>query len=101
MLGAIHNAAGRGDFDLAKFPPLRPLHASAPVVRMVPPSAVRVEESRMTRRAWPLAFAVVGVAVTAAPADNWPHWRGPTGDGVSREAALPLKWSERENVAWK
>jgi outer membrane protein assembly factor BamB len=38
---------------------------------------------------------------SAVLAENWPAWRGPTGDGVSTETSLPLKWSATENVAWK
>lgn len=34
-------------------------------------------------------------------ADNWPQFRGPTGDGLSNAVGLPLTWSETENVAWK
>jgi outer membrane protein assembly factor BamB len=34
-------------------------------------------------------------------ADNWPQWRGPEGNGVSRESGLPLAWSETENIVWK
>src|ERR1700722_8445365 len=34
-------------------------------------------------------------------AENWPTWRGPTGQGYSAEKDLPLKWSEKENVRWK
>ena len=34
-------------------------------------------------------------------AENWPNWRGPTSDGISREQRLPVKWSQTENVAWK
>src|SRR5205814_6361327 len=34
-------------------------------------------------------------------ADNWPGWRGPTSDGISRETGLPVKWSATENVRWK
>ena len=34
-------------------------------------------------------------------ADDWPQFRGPGGDGVSRGAALPLTWSESQNVLWK
>jgi outer membrane protein assembly factor BamB len=34
-------------------------------------------------------------------ADNWPQWRGPAGDGTSRETHLPVKWSETDNVVWK
>jgi len=32
---------------------------------------------------------------------DWPDWRGPTADGHSDAAALPLRWSETENIAWK
>ncbi len=34
-------------------------------------------------------------------ADNWPHWRGPTANGVSTEKGLPTAWSDTKNVAWK
>jgi outer membrane protein assembly factor BamB len=44
-----------------------------------------------------LTLAAAGPAL----ADNWPQWRGPTNDGVSRETGLPTRWSESENVAWK
>jgi outer membrane protein assembly factor BamB len=33
-------------------------------------------------------------------AENWPQWRGPTGDSISRETNLPVKWSATENIAW-
>ena len=46
--------------------------------------------------------ALALLALTAsALADNWPAWRGPTGDGVSAETNLPLTWSATENVRWK
>ena len=34
-------------------------------------------------------------------ADNWPAWRGPTGQGICRETKLPLEWSASKNVKWK
>lgn len=37
----------------------------------------------------------------AARADNWAHWRGPTGNGVAPNATPPLTWSRTENVKWK
>jgi outer membrane protein assembly factor BamB len=37
----------------------------------------------------------------SGPAENWPQFRGPSGDGHSEAAALPLRWSETEHVAWK
>jgi outer membrane protein assembly factor BamB len=33
--------------------------------------------------------------------ENWPGFRGPTGQGVSTEAGLPVRWNTTENVAWK
>ena len=33
--------------------------------------------------------------------DNWPQFRGPTGDGHSDSQDVPLTWSETENVKWK
>lgn len=32
---------------------------------------------------------------------DWPQFRGPTGQGVSEERGLPLTWSENKNVRWK
>jgi len=36
-------------------------------------------------------------------AGDWPEFRGPTGQGIAdvEAAALPLTWSESENVRWK
>lgn len=38
---------------------------------------------------------------TAALAENWPGFRGPTGQGVSTEKNLPVEWGPQKNVAWK
>ena len=40
-------------------------------------------------------------AGTTLLARDWPQWRGPSLNGVSREAGLPTKWSATEGVAWK
>ena len=34
-------------------------------------------------------------------AENWPGWRGPSGDGISAGKGIPTKWSSTENIAWK
>ena len=34
-------------------------------------------------------------------AQNWPEFRGPTGQGHWGEQGLPLTWSETENIRWK
>jgi outer membrane protein assembly factor BamB len=41
------------------------------------------------------------LSTTAVLSADWPAWRGPAGDGVSREKNLPVKWSTTENIAWK
>jgi outer membrane protein assembly factor BamB len=50
----------------------------------------------------PLVAAVSDPVGTsgASEAAHWPHWRGPTADGVAR-GALPTAWSDTENVRWK
>jgi outer membrane protein assembly factor BamB len=32
---------------------------------------------------------------------HWTHWRGPSGQGYCDDKAVPLTWSEKENVLWK
>ena len=34
-------------------------------------------------------------------AENWPQWRGPGGQGVSKESKLPTTWGPDKNIAWK
>jgi outer membrane protein assembly factor BamB len=46
-------------------------------------------------------LAVVAMAAVTLSADNWPHWRGPSHNGISGEKGLPLKWSTTENITWK
>jgi outer membrane protein assembly factor BamB len=42
------------------------------------------------------------IATPALFANDWPAWRGPTGDGHAAPGQkLPVKWSEEENLVWK
>jgi len=34
-------------------------------------------------------------------AEYWNQFRGPRGDGQADSKALPIRWNEKENVAWK
>lgn len=52
-------------------------------------------------RARLIAVLVVLSGSAWASADNWPSWRGLTGQGSSPEKGLPVKWSSTENVRWK
>ena len=38
---------------------------------------------------------------TVAWAQNWPQWRGPTGDGISQSSSAPVNWNTHEGVRWK
>ena len=41
------------------------------------------------------------ILATSGLAEDWPEFRGPTGQGHSSEKGLPLTWSETKNVQWK
>jgi len=45
-----------------------------------------------------ISILCTGPLITAA---NWPQWRGPGGQGISAETALPIEWGPATNVAWK
>lgn len=46
----------------------------------------------------PLALVL---CVTVPAAAEWPEFRGPTGQGHSSAAGLPVEWSATQNVVWK
>src|SRR4026209_1128719 len=48
-----------------------------------------------------LAICLLTFAAASVHADNWPAWRGPTGQGYCAEKNVPMKWSDKENVKWK
>lgn len=49
-----------------------------------------------------IAFCLILTTVCSSSllADNWPHWRGDDGNGVSKTAKPPVKWTEK-NYKWK
>ena len=62
------------------------------------------------RGARPLAIGAIRIALAlliaargaiALQAEDWPQFRGPSGQGHSAETGLPLAWSESQNVVWK
>ncbi|MCA8986740.1 MAG: PQQ-binding-like beta-propeller repeat protein [Planctomycetaceae bacterium] len=45
-------------------------------------------------------FVLLAVfAATQAPAENWPRFRGPNGQGISSETGFPVQWTEQD-YAW-
>src|SRR5436309_10812136 len=50
---------------------------------------------------WTIPFALLLLTDTAARTEDWPEFRGPTGQGVYAGKNLPIEWSTTKNVAWK
>ncbi len=44
---------------------------------------------------------LAALCAAAATGENWPGFRGPTGQGISHETNLPVTWSLNENLAWR
>ncbi len=44
---------------------------------------------------------LVLLLTATAAAQDWPQFRGPTGQGLSNELTAPLEWSETSNIKWK
>ena len=54
--------------------------------------------SNFSARLLSLLFALTAAG---AVAEDWPQFRGHTGQGHSSESGLPMEWSESRNVKWK
>jgi outer membrane protein assembly factor BamB len=50
-----------------------------------------------------VSLIIALLASTAAATENWPQWRGPSGNGVSDATGLPTTWNleKNENIVWK
>ena len=48
-----------------------------------------------------LPLMLVALGSFAVRAEDWPEFRGPTGQGHSAERGVPFEWSESRNIVWK
>ncbi len=48
-----------------------------------------------------LSASLFALAATSRAGENWPQFRGPTGQGIADATGLPVNWSETEHVKWK
>lgn len=56
----------------------------------------------MTRRSQHAIWLLLWCGLApASRGEDWPQWRGPSGDGVSRSRSTPLTWGEDRELAWK
>jgi outer membrane protein assembly factor BamB len=48
-----------------------------------------------------VAAGLLAIATTTLAVENWPEFRGPTGQGTSSARNVPVHWSATSNVVWK
>jgi len=48
-----------------------------------------------------LVLLLIAGATVLVQAEDWPQFRGPTGQGHATERGIPLEWSESKNIVWK
>ena len=54
----------------------------------------------MRARLVPLALLALLAPLSASTPSGWPGFRGPSGNGLSPETAVPVRWSTTDNVRW-
>ncbi len=47
------------------------------------------------------AFGFLARYPSPVQAENWPQWRGPEGNGTSRETNLPIAWNKTTGIVWQ
>ncbi|MCA9044621.1 MAG: PQQ-binding-like beta-propeller repeat protein, partial [Planctomycetaceae bacterium] len=53
---------------------------------------------------WRLVVYILGISFalqSTLPAEDWPQWRGPHGNGISGEKGIATEWSKTKNVLWR
>ena len=72
------------------------------IVSPTAPQTLSSEEVDWMVESWtpsPAALSADGKAI--ADDRDWPHWRGPNGNGIAACADAPVKWSKDSNIIWK
>ena len=62
----------------------------------MPHQASTIHRRGFLQRAVPLLCGT-----SAVRGEDWPQFRGPSGQGHSKETGIPLQWSGSEHVRWK
>ena len=54
------------------------------------------------RLGWVLVVTLLAPVVSSVRADDWPQWRGPERNGISKESGWAFQWpDEGPKIAWK
>jgi outer membrane protein assembly factor BamB len=59
----------------------------------------RIHSKRLS--AFVVSFTFAAAMAALVQGEDWPQFRGPTGQGISSEKGLPVQWKPDQNVAWK
>src|SRR5947199_8318333 len=76
---------------------------SGRVAHRITPISPHIHRAAMTKtnRLPAALFVIISSASTASAAD-WPQWRGPTRDGISKETSLLQEWpTEGPKLLWE
>ncbi len=49
----------------------------------------------------PLAALALALGSSSGAAEDWPEFRGPTGQGISTATNVPIHWNTTSNIAWQ
>jgi outer membrane protein assembly factor BamB len=50
---------------------------------------------------WVVFLIILVSTVFSQDQQNWPHWRGPNHNGISKATNLPTTWSTTNSIVWK
>jgi outer membrane protein assembly factor BamB len=62
---------------------------------------MRIRQPRFPVLAGLVIVCILGGGILPAWAADWPQWRGPEGNGVSRETDLPTAWTKALGIRWQ
>lgn len=62
---------------------------------------VRTRVQRLAMKTTILLSVITLLTPLLARAEDWPQFRGPTGQGISTAKNVPVEWDATKNVAWK
>lgn len=55
----------------------------------------------MNRQAFAVTALLISCLAPLTHAEDWPEFRGPTGQGIVTKGELPTTWGKDKNIAWK
>src|SRR5262245_60601902 len=67
----------------------------------LPRSSFLSSEFSMKHKAFAVTAVLILYLATPVHAEEWPEFRGPTGQGIVSKGELPTTWGKHKHIAWK